>query len=296
MSSLTRMLGMLDLFDVGQPFWTSEQIMETTGFSRPTTFRYIKELRQSGLLARFGGGYVLGAKAVKFDYIIRQSDPLLHLFQPILARLRDDTECDAILATLLGEEFFATIHERSGNATVNWSRGRPMPVTRGAGGLAVLATAPAAQQKRLLAKAGLEGDELAKLKAELRDIAKQGYAVSMGALDGENVGISVPVLLAGVPPAALVLVMTRKRFKTSDLTIIVGLLQRARTDMVAAYDSVDAELGDQETTTRPSQALSKQARSDGSHAPRCRQTSTSNARYIQKIGRWRYRTQVARRR
>lgn len=280
MSSLTRMLGMLDLFDVGQPFWTSEQIMEATGFSRPTTFRYLKELRQSGLLARFGGGYVLGAKAVKLDYIIRQSDPLLHLFQPILAQLRDDTECDAILATLLGEEFFATVHERSGNATVNWSRGRPMPVTRGAGGLAVLAHVPAAQQKRLLTKSGLEGDELARLKAELREVAKQGYAVSMGALDGENVGISVPILLAGVPPAALVLVMTRKRFKTSDLTIIVGLLQRARADMVAAYESVDAGLGEKESPVVLASATSKEARRPKASSEALRKTSPPRSRTL----------------
>ncbi|MEN2793212.1 helix-turn-helix domain-containing protein [Sphingomonas oligophenolica] len=233
------MLGILDLFDVGRPFWTSEQIMETTGFSRPTTFRYLKELRQSGLLARFGGGYVLGAKAVKFDYIIRQSDPLLHLFQPILARLCDDTDCGVILATLLGEEFFSTVYEQNDSATVNWSRGTPMPLTRGAGGLAVLAAVPAPLQKRLLAKAGLEGEALANLKTELKIVAKQGYAVSLGALDPNNAGIAVPVLLAGVPPAALVLVMSRKRFQTSDLAIIVDLLRRGRADMVAAYNSVD---------------------------------------------------------
>lgn len=66
---------------------------------------------------------------------------------------------------------------------------------------------------------------------------------------------------------ALVLVMTRKRFKTSDLAIIVGLLQRARADMVAAYDSVDAGLGDKDTATRPPQALSKEARQHA-EAPR----------------------------
>lgn len=244
MSSLTRMLGILDLFDLGQPFWTSEQIMDATGFSRPTTFRYLKELRQTGLLARFGGGYVLGAKAVKLDYIIRQSDPLLHLFQPILARLRDDTDCDVILASLLGEEFFATIHEQSGNATVSWPRGRPMPLTRGAGGLAVLALLPTAQLKRILSGTDETTETIAALQIEIRTVARRGYAVSLGALDGENVGIAVPVQLGGVPPAALVLVMSRKRFDTSDIKIIVGLLQRGRQQMLTAYGSIDSTTGD----------------------------------------------------
>ena len=244
MSSLKRMLHILDLFDVGQPSWTSEQMMEATGFSRPTTFRYLKELREAGLVARFGGGYVLGAKAVKLDYIIRQSDPLLHLFHPILARLRDQTECDVILASLLGDEFLAIIHEQSGNATISWPRGRPMPLTRGAGGLAVLASLPSPQLKRLLAAAGGRVDDPTTLRAEIREVAKRGYAVSHGALDGENVGIAVPVQLSGVPPASLILVMSRKRFGTSALEVIVEMLTRARQEMLAAYASVDADAGD----------------------------------------------------
>ena len=241
MSSLSRMLGVLDLFDVGQPFWTSEQIMEATSYSRPTTFRYLKELRQSGLLARFGGGYVLGAKAVKFDYIIRRSDPLLHLFQPILARLSEETDCGVILTTLLGEEFFSTHYEQSNSASVNWARGTPMPLTRGAGGLAVLASLPSAQQKRLLAKAGNEGAELSQLTAELKIIAKQGYAISRGAIDPANAGISVPITLPGVPPSSLVLVMSLKRFQTTDLQLIVDLLERGRAEMVNAFASIESE-------------------------------------------------------
>lgn len=237
MSSPKRMLSILHLFDLGQPFWTSEQIMERTGFSRPTTFRYLKDLRDSGLIARFAGGYVLGAMAVKLDYIIRQSDPLLQLFQPIMAQLRDETDCDIILASMLGHDFFATIHEQSETNNVSWPRGRPMPLIRGAGGLAVLGSLSRAKLAKLLDDPEIAAtiDDLAALKQEIAEVAKQGYSLSLGALDPGNVGIAVPVILKREPPAALIMVMGRKRFATADRSIILDLLKRAQADMVAAY-------------------------------------------------------------
>lgn len=243
MSSLTRMLSILDLFDLDQPSWTTDQIAERTGFTRPTTFRYLKELRQSGLLARFAGGYVLGPKAVKLDYIIRQSDPLLHLLNPILASLAEETECDVILASMLGDDFFATLHIESGNTTVSWPRGRPMPLHRGAGGLAVLASLPAAKANKLLTKFADE-DAQDETRAQIKQVQKQGYALSIGALDGENVGVAVDVKLGTAPASALVLVMSRKRFATSDIDTIVALLCACRQRLLQACEIADDDTAD----------------------------------------------------
>jgi len=241
MSSLTRMLGLLDLFDVDRPFWTSEQIMERTGYSRPTTFRYLKELRDAGLLARFGGGYTLGAKAARMDYVIRQSDPLVHLFDPILDRLRDRTDCDIIFVSLLGDEFFATIHKetRTSTGTQRWPRGRPMPLHKGAGGIAVLSDLPKAQLKRVLASPSIAeaGVDVAQLLSEIEAAKRQGHALSFGAIDPQNVGVAVPISLKGVPPAALIVAIDKRRFPTTDLPAIVELLNQARREMVAVYQA-----------------------------------------------------------
>lgn len=246
MSSLTRLLQILDLFDLEQPFWTSEQIIETTSFTRPTAFRYLKALRDAGLLARFGGGYVLGPKAVKLDYIIRQSDPLLRLFQPIMEQVRDATDCDVILASLLGNDFFATIHARSDGNNVSWPRGRSMPLTRGAGGLALLSALPKRQLVRLLDDPHIARavSDRAELMTEIQTVARQGYAISLGALEPENVGISVPVTLEGIPPASLVMVMSRKRFTTTDSSLIVKILEEARERLIRAYGTLQANAGE----------------------------------------------------
>jgi DNA-binding IclR family transcriptional regulator len=239
------MLEILDLFDLDQPFWTSEQIIERTGFTRPTTFRYIKELRNAGLIARFAGGYVLGAKAVKLDYIIRQSDPLLHLFEPIMEEVRDETDCDVILASLLGHDLFATIHAQSMSNNVSWPRGRPMPLTRGAGGLAVLSALPKTQLARLLDLPPIAAtiSDRAALLSQIGEVARDDCAISLGALEPENVGIAVSVKLTGVPPTALVMIMSRKRFSTTDRPLIVAILRDARKRMTKAYAALEADNG-----------------------------------------------------
>ena len=240
MSSAARIFAILDMFDVDRSCWTAEQIVDATGFSRPTTFRYLRELCQSGLLARFAGGYVLGAKAVKLDYVIRHSDPLLQLFDPVLDRLRENAESDVIMAQFLGGDFFATVHKESRNTTVNWSRGRTMPLTRGAGGLAVLAAMPAARRKALIAQFELEEAAVDRLNSELKQVTRQGYAISFGALDDENVGIAVPIALQGAPPAALILVIRRERFETSDLSMLVRFLRDAEAELYSVYGLVSA--------------------------------------------------------
>lgn len=241
MSSLTRMLDLLDLFTLEQPLWTGEQIMAQTGHTRPTTFRYLKELCTAGLLARLAGGYVLGAKSIKLDYVIRQSDPVLHRFEPIMQRLRDKSDCDIILASLLGDDFFATIHVSSAENKVSWPRGRSMPLTRGPG-LVILASLSKARLRRLLespqiANAMLDRDRLA---ADLAKVAQEGFAVSVGALEPGNVGFTIPVVIRGVAPAALVMVLNRKRYATADPDLILAMLRDARSELLAAYSLIAA--------------------------------------------------------
>jgi DNA-binding IclR family transcriptional regulator len=44
MTSLTRMLAILDLFDEGTSMWTAEAIAARLGYSLPTGYRYVREL------------------------------------------------------------------------------------------------------------------------------------------------------------------------------------------------------------------------------------------------------------
>ena len=75
MSSLTRMLSVLDLFSRDHMALTAEQIAEELKLTRTTSYRYIGELMQAGLLVSTMGVYTLGPRIIQLDYRIRESDP-----------------------------------------------------------------------------------------------------------------------------------------------------------------------------------------------------------------------------
>ena len=52
LSSLARMLGVLDLFNETTPVWTAEAVAEAMKVSVPTAYRYVKLLVASGLPVR----------------------------------------------------------------------------------------------------------------------------------------------------------------------------------------------------------------------------------------------------
>ena len=92
MSSLGRLLSILDLYSETKPIWTLEDITLETGFARSTAYRYVKELCDSGLLMSIGdGAHVLGPRFIEFDRLIRNNDPLLIASQRIMPDLSRTT-------------------------------------------------------------------------------------------------------------------------------------------------------------------------------------------------------------
>src|SRR6476469_7681013 len=82
MSSLVRLLSVLDLFTEEKPIWTLEETIARLNFSRSMAYRYVKELTDAGLLATVGKGrFVLGPKIIELDRQIRVCDPLLAVAQ-----------------------------------------------------------------------------------------------------------------------------------------------------------------------------------------------------------------------
>ena len=55
MNSADKLLGVLGLFSEERPEWTAEQMMKETGFTRPTLYRYLKSLRETGLVTSVSG-------------------------------------------------------------------------------------------------------------------------------------------------------------------------------------------------------------------------------------------------
>jgi DNA-binding IclR family transcriptional regulator len=236
MSSLARLLAVLDLFDEGAAVWTAEAIAERLDISLPTAYRYVRELSEAGLLRRDAGGtYVLGPRVIELDHRIRIGDPLILAGAPVMRELAADTGCDAVLATLYGERV-VTIHQETGGERISASfgRGRRMPLFRGMLSKLVLAALPRARLRKLWAGAGeaARAEPFARdfeaMLVELRAIRRAGYCVTHGELDAGLVGIGVSLTSAEHRIiAALGLIVGKARFAAFDEKRVAGLIGAA---------------------------------------------------------------------
>ena len=250
-SSSGRMLELLDLFTPGQSVLTAADIAGRLGCSPATAYRYAAELCGAGLLARFSGAFALGPRIIELDRMIRDHDPLLLAGRPVLQRLRDRTGCDVMVVEMFSDAVVTVHHERGTDpATVTFTRGRRMPLLRGAGSKAIVSNLPLPALRQLfernaamVAEAGL-GEDWPGFRASMAALRKAGHAVSLGELDPQNVGIGVPLLHgAGVPPGSLVAVMSSVRWEITDRRRVIGMVASAG----AEISGLLREAGDGET-------------------------------------------------
>jgi DNA-binding IclR family transcriptional regulator len=248
MSSLNRMLAVLDVFTPTSPIRGVDDIAERLGYSRGTTYRYLRELSAVGLLSHAAAGFSLGPRIIELDFAIRQCDPVLTASQPAMKDLRDRFECDVLLIRFFDDRVVVCHHERgSDRITVSFSRGTVMPLFRGAGSKILLAALPPMRQRRLfqdhkeeIAANGL-GENWKAFRSGLATLQKIGIAISEGELDRGNVGVAT--LIYGDQPAhlsGLVMVFSAARYAILDKPLINGTVRHAaqqiRTELAKMTD------------------------------------------------------------
>lgn len=147
------MLKVLDLFTEQTPVLSAEDITAKLRYSRPTGYRYVRELVTTGLLVRAPRGYALGPRIIELDWIIRTQDPVLMASRKAVRELAMGTGCDVTQMGMYGERI-VTIHHEPGPQPleIGFDRGRPIPLFRGAPSKAILAFLPRARLERLYRK------------------------------------------------------------------------------------------------------------------------------------------------
>jgi DNA-binding IclR family transcriptional regulator len=241
MSSLGRMLAVLDLFTEEAPTWTPERISGALGYTQPTVYRYLQQLIKAGLISRGPAGvFLLGARIVELDYQMRLVDPLLVAGQQIMRRLAERAGCDVMLASSVGDRFITLHHVQGSEGFVaSYGRGRRLPLFRGSLPKALLAAMPPALLRRLYERNAQQAAE-AKLGktwqeflASIKRIHSDGYTVSMGELDSGLVGISVPVSAPSQDVfASLGFAMSKTKFSANNVSRWAALLKTAASEMV----------------------------------------------------------------
>ena len=225
--------------------------MARMGYSRGTAYRYVRELVEAGFLARAAGAaYTLGPRIIELDYAIRKCDPVLSAGVPVMQALRKKLACDVLLTSFYEDRVVVTHHERGDDGiTVSFSRGRVMPLFRGAPSKAILASLPTSKQKKIyrehtaeIAAAGL-GPSWEEFKAILAGIRKREHCVSYAELDPGNVGVAVPLATEPANTRSLALVFSRSRYDIVDKALVLDVLRAAtkQIDLLAVQGDQGAD-------------------------------------------------------
>lgn len=209
-NSLERVLAVLEVFSEDRLEWTPEELMEELGYSRPTLYRYLKTLKDAGLLVSMpNAGFTLGPKVVEMDYLMRKSDPVILGGQVHLENLTKQYSCTALLVRWYGNRLLCVDSVSSTKSPISsYPRGRPMPLGRGAIARSIIAFLP---RRRLipLIEGALEeyramglGESVEDVMESLRRVRKAGCAVAFGEVTPGVVGIAAPIFDAGQSPVA----------------------------------------------------------------------------------------------
>lgn len=235
-SSFGKILTVLDLFSLSRPIINVDIISEELGLSKPTSYRYLKELVSAELLQRLSGtsgDYTLGSKIAVLDYISRTTDPLVQISIPFIREIVKRTEFSCLL-THLNHDSCIDLHDEVFQNTMllSYGRGCPRPVFVGSSAKIMIAHLPKqgilyyyqrfAKELADVDFAHNENDFLIKMKK----IKKQGYYFSNGELDPNIAGVSVPVKFSSKePPLALTLLASKNRFEFVNLQKLITILQ-----------------------------------------------------------------------
>jgi DNA-binding IclR family transcriptional regulator len=245
MSSLTKMLAILDLFPIERPILTLDEIVDALGSSPPTVYRYLRELASAGLIVRYAQGFALGPRAVELDYIIRNSSPLLRASDQILGELRERHGCDLQLLEMMGDRILCVHHVSGARAvTVSFRRGRSMPLLRGSGSKAIMSRLPAARVGKLLSAHPEDlansaiGHSVPEVLAELQRVRRARVSLSDGELDPETAGAAAPIVGKGSGVSSVVMVFARRQFALMDQDRVAGIVQDAAARIEARLDEI----------------------------------------------------------
>ena len=208
MGSAARLLAILDLFDDERSVWTAEAASRQLNVSVSTAYRYIHNLCEAELLVPVtGDGYRLGPAILKYDRLIRVTDPLLDAARPILSQLQTDAGdgTTTILSRIYRENVMCVLAFAGSRAptAISYERGRPMPMFRGATSKIILAYLPRRTLKRLydansdeIHEALLVKDWRSFLEC-LRTLRRRGFCMSESEVDRNIVGFAAPIFDGG---------------------------------------------------------------------------------------------------
>jgi len=187
--SIDRATAILAAFSYTRPILGVTEISELTGLATSTVHRLLSALEHNRLIRRSGDRqYALGPLLLQLAHQAATHASLRDIALPTMQALRDSAEETVGLHELVGHMDRATIAQAESRLALRRTYtdlGVPIPLPQGAPGKALLAFLPDAQQERILAGPLVAVTELtitdpANLRAQLNEVRRVGFAISLG--------------------------------------------------------------------------------------------------------------------
>lgn len=214
-SALHKHLRVLDAFDAQHPFRNLTELAQATSLPISTVHRLAGELTEEGLLERLPDrSYRLGIRLWEYASRTPGALGLREVARPWLGAVHERVRQHAQLGVLTGRDVLFLERMSAPDAVVNATLiGGRMPAYASSSGLVLLAFSDLscledviANGIRALTPFGIRS--AAHLRARVRQVRDEGFAVTEGFVHPESRGIAVPVLSArGTPYASMSVVI-----------------------------------------------------------------------------------------
>ncbi|MBN1562210.1 MAG: IclR family transcriptional regulator [Anaerolineae bacterium] len=200
-SVIHKVLDILLLFQNQQEQYSAEEISQHLDIPKSTVYRYIRILHEKGLLEKVGSAeYGLGAVLIEMGRKTLASNREMRLVAlPSMKRLAEATgESVSLMRRYNHRAVCVESIEGRHALRVTIERGRTQPLHAGASSIILLAALPEDQWDEVL-DVPLERftnatiTDLGELRAHVRDVIDQGYAISDGEIDVGARAIAVPL-------------------------------------------------------------------------------------------------------
>lgn len=234
MSSFKKTIAVLEVFNSEETKLTIEEIIEKLDLTAPTAYRYVRDLCDVGLLARFKGGYyTIGPKAIELDFLIRQSDVIINSGIPYMQELVKLTASDVLYGSLYNDSIILSHEEQPTELLPNRTieRGKKLHPIKGSTAKAILCNLPKEKARHFYnlheedAKVFDYAQNFESFWRYLLQLKKKGYVKSMGEIDKDKVSLSVPIFYENEIRGALTLGLQKERYELFDESKLVDLLR-----------------------------------------------------------------------
>lgn len=205
----------LQLYERSRPVWTVGQMSRALGFPESTVYRHVRNLVAAQFLDPVtGAGYALGSAFIRYESILRETDPLIRHATPIMGALLAEAgpNCTVLLSRRF-KDCVMCVHELRGSKSgeTGYGRGVAMPMFVGATSKAILAQLPPRTLKAIyLANEAtirrvLKIRDWNQFRASVQKIRRTGFVITKSEVIKGRIGIAVPITRDGQALASITL-------------------------------------------------------------------------------------------